>query len=445
VCIYISKNICFNVINLDQYIKEKDFEICALKICETLSCFTVICIYRSPTGDFNYFLNQLESILNITYKTSTHIILCGDININYLDDNSTKHILDSPLASFGLFSTVEFPTRISYQSCTQIDNVFINIYNHDFSVHPLINGLSDHDGQIKTFLNIANSVPRHISTITRKINRHSIKNFTLLLSYENWEDVFLEKDVDTLFNNFLNTHLRIFYASFPNIKTKNAYNPKLWLTTGIRISCANKRKLYLTYRKINNPTQIQYYKSYCQILSKVIMLTKKLHYNNLISKSNNKPKTTWNIVRTITSNRNTNNNITTMNVKNKFSSNSLKIANAFNSHFLLVAENLHKNFYGKNTNNHINPLSYLQQNFGHFSTLMKVKNTTTHEIDRIIHSIKSKDSSGYNEIFSRILKISAPYVLSSLTFIFNKILDTGVFPERLKFSEVNPYTERRCY
>ena len=128
-----------------------------------------------------------------------------------------------------------------------------------------------------------------------------------------------------------------------------------------------------------------------------------------------------------------------MNVKNKFSSNSLKIAKAFNLHFLLVAENLLiKNFYGKNTNNHVDPLSYLQQNFRHFSIPMKVNNTTAHEIDRIIHSIKSKDSSGYDEISSRILKISAPYVLSPLTFIFNKILDTGVFPERLKFSEVKP-------
>jgi len=191
--------------------------------------------------------------------------------------------------------TVKFPTRISYQSCTLIDNIFINIYNHDFSVHPLINGLSDHDGQIITSSNIANSVPRHTYTITREINSHTIMNFTLLLSYENWED---DKDVNILFNNFLNTYLRIFYASFPDIKTKNVYKPKPWLTTGIRISCANKRKLYLTYRKSNNSIHKEYYKSYCQTLSKVIMLAKKLYYNNLIMKSNNKPKTTWNIVRT---------------------------------------------------------------------------------------------------------------------------------------------------
>jgi hypothetical protein len=36
----------------------------------------------------------------------------------------------------------------------------------------------------------------------------------------------------------------------------------------------------------------------------------------------------------------------------------------------------------------------------------------TNEIGKIINSIKCKDSSGYNEISSGILKISAPYVLS---------------------------------
>jgi len=45
---------------------------------------------------------------------------------------------------------------------------------------------------------------------------------------------------------------------------------------------------------------------------------------------------------------------------------------------------------------------------------------------------------GYDEISSRILKRSAPYVSSPLIFICNKILSTGVFPERLKFTEVKP-------
>jgi hypothetical protein len=56
--------------------------------------------------------------------------------------------------------------------------------------------------------------------------------------------------------------------------------------------------------------------------------------------SNNKLKTTWNIVKTITNNKDTINNISTTNIKDKLSSNPLAIANAFNTYFSSAAENL---------------------------------------------------------------------------------------------------------
>ena len=65
-------------------------------------------------------------------------------------------------------------------------------------------------------------------------------------------------------------------------------------------------------------------------------------------KSNNKPKTTWNIVKTITNNKDTINNISTLKIKDKISSNPLAIANACNTYFSSVAENLLiKHFSGK--------------------------------------------------------------------------------------------------
>ena len=67
---------------------------------------------------------------------------------------------------------------------------------------------------------------------------------------------------------------------------------------------------------------------------------KKLHYHKLLLKSNNKPKTTWNIVKTVTNNKNTINTISTMNINDKLPINPLAIANAFNSYFSSVAENL---------------------------------------------------------------------------------------------------------
>jgi exonuclease III len=138
VCVFVHKNMQFNNTNLDQYNKEKDLEICALKLNIVSNNFTIICLHRSPTGNFSYFLNQLESILNKVYKTSNELILCGDLNINYHNDNSRKDLLDSLLVSFNLVSTVKFPTRISNNSCTLIDNIYINTYRYEFSVHPLL-------------------------------------------------------------------------------------------------------------------------------------------------------------------------------------------------------------------------------------------------------------------------------------------------------------------
>jgi len=53
-------------------------------------------------------------------------------------------------------------------------------------------------------------------------------------------------------------------------------------------------------------------------------------------------------------------------------------------------------------------------------------------------SLKWKRSSGYDEVPSWIVKLSMPFILSPLIYICNKMLSTGVFPTRLKFSQISP-------
>jgi hypothetical protein len=150
VCIYVQDNMYFTSIDMNRYSKEKDIEICAVKLCFSthtvvvVVVVVVVSVYRSPAGSFSYF-NNLEIALNHIYDNSIDI-LCGDFNINYLTDNHNKQLLDSLLTSYNLYSTVDFPTRICNGSNTAIYNIFINIFKNDsFSAYPLINGLSDHD------------------------------------------------------------------------------------------------------------------------------------------------------------------------------------------------------------------------------------------------------------------------------------------------------------
>jgi len=123
------------------------------------------------------------------------------------------------------------------------------------------------------------------------------------LSYEIWDNIFGEKNVDSIFNNFYNTFLRIFHSSFHKKKVLVPKKDTNWLTTGIRTSINHKRKLYLNSRNSNNPKSKEYYKSYSKRLSKVIREAKIMHYRKQILASQNKTKTIWNIVKSETKKR----------------------------------------------------------------------------------------------------------------------------------------------
>jgi hypothetical protein len=77
-------------------------------------------------------------------------------------------------------------------------------------------------------------------------------------------------------------------------------------------------------------------------------------------------------------------------------------------------------------------------------TCSKIKHKhTSFEIEKIIKSFKSKDSRGYNEISTKILKISSPFISSPLNYICNKVLIKGIFPDRLKFFIIKPLYKKR--
>ena len=57
-------------------------------------------------------------------------------------------------------------------------------------------------------------------------------------------------------------------------------------------------------------------------------------------------------------------------------------------------------------------LSYLLQIFNHPFTNIVFHNTSTGEVEKIIHSLPWKNSCGYDEISLRILKASAPFISS---------------------------------
>jgi len=200
-----------------------DIAICVIKIYTPSGAFVVVMVYRSPTGDVTYFLSTLETALDQLYNNTANIILCGDFSINYLSDNKKKQKLNSLLTSYSLYSIVDFPTRTNNTTSIAIDNIFINKFKYEnYEIYPLINGLSDHNAQILRLPNT--SIPNYGNElhIYREINEFSLNEFQINLSHETRKNVFNnnDKDTNTTFNNFLDTFLKTFIASFP-VKKKH--------------------------------------------------------------------------------------------------------------------------------------------------------------------------------------------------------------------------------
>ena len=55
-----------------------------------------------------------------------------------------------------------------------------------------------------------------------------------------------------------------------------------------------------------------------------------------------------------------------------------------------------------------------------------------------ISRLDCNKSSGTDNIGPKILKLSAPFIVTSLTYIFNRMIDTGIFPTILKNAKVSP-------
>jgi len=172
---------------------------------------------------------------------------------------------------------------------------------------------------------------------------------------------------------------------------------------------------------------------YSKILSKVIKIAKMLDYNNKIM-------TTWNFIKSEMGGNNIKYDKANILNTDKEYNKSVNV-DIFNKYILTIAETISCKIT-INNKQIISctqySLSYLSQIFNLPFTNNVFHNTSTGEIEKIIHSFPWKNSCGYNEISMKILQISAPFIGSPLCCIINTLLNSSVFPTRLKYSIITP-------
>ena len=149
-------------------------------------------------------------------------------------------------------------------------------------------------------------------------------------------------------------------------------------------------------------------------------------------KSKNDSKKTWKQINDLISNRNQNKQNNYFKTNDSILTDHTNIANNFNSYFTNIGPNLANKIQNVNPTNPLTYLKTLDNNVFHFQDIDESI------VEQIIDNFPSKNSCGYDGISLRLLKFCKSTVIKPLLLIIRQVLNTGIFPEKLKIAKVIP-------
>jgi hypothetical protein len=166
--------------------------------------------------------------------------------------------------------------------------------------------------------------------------------------------------------------------------------------------------------------------NYTKRFKKIIHLTQKSQNKFTIKTAANKSKATWSVINEY---QNTpKESIKKILFNDRILTHPYDIANTLNNYFIDQI-----NTTSKITCNNTYDIKYQSNSHSIFMTP-----TNPHEVYKIILSLKNTNSVGYDGISTTVIKSSAEYLATPLSYIINISLSQGVFPDAFKLSIVRP-------
>jgi hypothetical protein len=194
-CIFIRNNIVTKEVEyLKGLGKEKVFEISVVELFDIGAILA--CIYRSPDSDLYEFLHKVELFISKVSSKGKRLILCGDLNVYFLQYTGKLLNLQNLLFMNNLINIVKSPTTISNHSTSLIDVIIVNnIKNEIFSVN-LGLGYSDHLAQL-LFIKPKKLQYGPITICKRHFTENSVEEFQHLLQKEKWIEILASDEPNT--------------------------------------------------------------------------------------------------------------------------------------------------------------------------------------------------------------------------------------------------------
>jgi len=400
----------------------------------------VAVIYKHPKGTNALFVETLEMKLDIIIKENKIGIICGDININLLQQTSSdvKSYTDV-LLSHNFIPTITLPTRITDHSVTLLDH--INVYRPIKELGRVAecgNVFFDISDHLPNFITLEGS--KSIKSERPYIRIYSEKNiskFKTAVANISWTDVYTCGDTNAAYDIFLENYTKVFDQCFPLVQmSRKRIKDKKWITCALRVSIKHKTRLYRKYLKRPNAVNRAAYLSYKNKLTWLISKAKQAYYTKLLTNDKNNVQQMWKVYSELLGRKQSKSNkIPKLVINGKPITGDHNITDAFNDYFATIGKNLADGF--PNNNNYKNYLT------AYYSESMFITPVTEEELLKTIAALPLNKAPGLDGIKSNIVKCSAPWIVMPLTHIYNMSFTQAVVPDKLKCSKVIPIYKKK--
>ena len=215
---------------------DNDFDYMFIEVKQKLPLKNVLIgvFYRPPGGDtVNIFTNHLKILLPKLNRENKTIALTSDMNINLLQCSNHKPsaFYYDTLLSNGFAPKITSPTRVTHNSATLIDHIFVNENknNHSFA-GTITSSMSDH---YFNFIFLKNTIKsERPKTITyRPFTESNVLKFNEALKETDFRSVFDVDDPNDSYDNLMTIYNDTLNKTIP-LKPYDLINTNTVLTRG---------------------------------------------------------------------------------------------------------------------------------------------------------------------------------------------------------------------
>lgn len=378
-------------------------------------------IYRNPAATWDWY-DDFSEMMDKASRSKGDIFLLGDFNIDLLNPKGTHAAWTTTTSLFGLKQVVKAPTRITSTSSTLIDHIYTTNTEKILNVSVPSFAVSDHNPVCCVVSTRLGKQKRrhHTKIIYRSFRNFEKDKFLNDLQMTPFHEVYNYTCPDAALSVWLQLFLGVLnkHAPLREKRVKHSTVPP-WLTVDI--------KRAMSYRdKLKREKSFDQYKKQRNQVKYLVRAAKKAYFNKMMSEKRD-TASIWKAINLITKGK------TVAEIPSNFS------ADNFNNFFLTAAETLAKSAGAKVSSQfEVSDRLKMHCESNRPGRKFTIPYMTAADLSRYISNMPSKRSTGLDSIDTITLKMSLPYIVEYLVYIYNLCIEKNVFPSALKEAKVVP-------